>query len=95
MDTDAHGKWLVVGLGNPGARYEQTRHNAGFMVVDKLASVYDIRVKREECRALIGRALIGQAGPSPTKGGGGSVFTRLTHDSGQFPVLFADSNLQA
>jgi peptidyl-tRNA hydrolase, PTH1 family len=50
--------WLIVGLGNPGLRYEKTRHNLGFMVVDLLASRMQTSVKREECRALIGRGVI-------------------------------------
>jgi peptidyl-tRNA hydrolase, PTH1 family len=48
--------WLIVGLGNPGSEYERTRHNLGFMLVDSLAAEWQISVKREECRALIGRA---------------------------------------
>ena len=50
--------WLIVGLGNPGAAYEKTRHNLGFMVVDLLARESQTQVKREECRSLIGRAEI-------------------------------------
>lgn len=51
--------WLIVGLGNPGASYEKTRHNLGFMLIDLLAREAQTQVKRDECRSLIGRAVIG------------------------------------
>lgn len=50
--------WLIVGLGNPGAEYERTRHNLGFMLVDMLARESQTQIKRAECRGLIGRAEI-------------------------------------
>jgi PTH1 family peptidyl-tRNA hydrolase len=58
MDRSSETNWLIVGLGNPGARYERTRHNLGFMLVDWLAREFQTQVKREECRSLIGRAEI-------------------------------------
>jgi len=59
MDSLSERNWLIVGLGNPGLRYEKTRHNLGFMLIDWLAREFQTQVKREECRSQIGRAFIG------------------------------------
>jgi PTH1 family peptidyl-tRNA hydrolase len=56
LDESQKTNWLIVGLGNPGASYEQTRHNLGFMLIDRLAQETNSQIKREECRALVGRA---------------------------------------
>lgn len=58
MESLSEKNWLIVGLGNPGLQYERTRHNLGFMLIDWLAREAQTQVKREECRALIGRAEI-------------------------------------
>ena len=44
----------IVGLGNPGVRYEATPHNIGFLVVDELARRHAIRVLKNEGPALVG-----------------------------------------
>ena len=45
---------MIVGLGNPGKEYGWSRHNLGFMLIDKLSSVTGIGVNRRECQSLVG-----------------------------------------
>lgn len=51
-------EYIVAGLGNPGSRYEKTRHNAGFMAVDLLAKKEGFEFKRLKFRALIADEVI-------------------------------------
>ena len=48
----------VVGLGNPGAEYAATRHNAGFWCIDALARKHAIRLERRRSSAIIGEGVI-------------------------------------
>ena len=45
---------IVVGLGNPGSKYDGTRHNIGFLVIDSLARQLNIALDQHRCHALIG-----------------------------------------
>jgi len=47
-------QYLIVGLGNPGKEYEWSRHNLGFMLIDKLSAGTGIDVKRRECQSVVG-----------------------------------------
>jgi len=50
--------YVIAGLGNPGAKYEYTRHNIGFLVVDILAEKYNISITKIKHKALTGIGLI-------------------------------------
>ena len=50
--------YIIVGLGNPGRRYEHTRHNIGFITVDYLAEKHGIRINKIKHKALVGEGMI-------------------------------------
>lgn len=51
--------YIIVGLGNPGREYENTRHNAGFKVIDVLAEEAGIKVNEKKHKALVGKGMLG------------------------------------
>ncbi len=52
---------IVVGLGNPGGEYEKTRHNAGFIAIDRLCDSLGVKCDRAKFKALCCEATIGEA----------------------------------
>jgi len=50
--------FLVVGLGNPGREYDNTRHNIGFEVIDYLSNKYNIEINRKKFKGVCGEGFI-------------------------------------
>ena len=51
--------WIIAGLGNPEPKYEITRHNAGFLAIDRIAENLNVSIKKMKFHALIGEAELG------------------------------------
>lgn len=49
---------LIVGLGNPGKQYEETRHNIGFKVIDKLVEKWNIPLNEAKFQSLFGKGMV-------------------------------------
>lgn len=49
---------IIAGLGNPTSKYEGTRHNVGFMAIDKIAQKYGISIDTKKHKALVGKGII-------------------------------------
>jgi len=50
--------YIIVGIGNPGKKYESTRHNIGFIAIDYMSALYDIKVNKIKHKALVGEGKI-------------------------------------
>lgn len=57
-NTSSSPEFLIVGLGNPGLKYELTRHNTGFLFVEALKDKYNFNVKKLKFKSLIGDATV-------------------------------------
>jgi PTH1 family peptidyl-tRNA hydrolase len=59
--------WLIVGLGNPGPEYAGTRHNVGFMVIERLVDRWELPRPRTKYRGLLTEGRIGSPGSALTR----------------------------
>ncbi len=94
--------FIIVGLGNPGAKYEHTRHNVGFDVVDIIAQKLNIELRKLRCKCLLGEGMINGekvvlAKPQTFMNLSGQAIVELMNwykvDSDQILIIYDDIDL--
>ena len=58
-DNGGNIEYIIAGLGNPGKKYESTRHNVGFLALDMISEKYNIRISRIKFKSVCGEGKIG------------------------------------
>lgn len=53
-------EWIVAGLGNPGQKYEKTRHNMGFITLDLISAEKNFKIDRVRFKSLTGECILGK-----------------------------------
>ena len=93
---------IVVGLGNPGTKYNGTRHNIGFLFIDRVARQHGIVLDRHECDALTGKGKSNEttlllAKPQTFMNHSGVAVAAIIHEYGVSPadliVVYDDLDL--
>lgn len=59
LSKSSGAEWLIVGLGNPGDKYENTRHNVGFRALDEVAELANVPVQKLKYKALTNTCTVG------------------------------------
>ncbi|MFH1898300.1 MAG: aminoacyl-tRNA hydrolase [Candidatus Desantisbacteria bacterium] len=100
----AKDKWVIIGLGNPGEQYSQTRHNVGFMAINHLCRLHNIKLDQNKCQARIGEGEIHEknvvlAKPTTFMNLSGKSVAQLCNrcrvPSSQIIIIYDDVNLPA
>ena len=95
--------YLVVGLGNPGLQYEKTRHNAGFLAMDKIAQQYNAGAFKNKFHSLVAECQIGGkrcllCKPQTYMNDSGTAVREISHfykiEPKNIIVLFDDTTLE-
>ncbi|THG19714.1 hypothetical protein TEA_028266 [Camellia sinensis var. sinensis] len=77
--------WLIVGLGNPGSKYHETRHNVGFEMIDCISQVEGVQLNTIQSKALVGIVMSSESN---------NIDSKLSHvistgSIGEVPILLA------